>query len=211
VTVAEPAPQELAPWPDTAPPQATDAERVRDFIRTAMEKMDELKKAHQQKFKEEGFATLLNANRVAADKGFLETRTMLAKVDKLANENRDKANRLLDSLPGRIDALNQKRKFDEAVLRDGREQINRMSGLLREHWNLEVAATDYLTDVVNLLQGTRDHWSVEDNKFKFERPADLERFNDLMASIKGRLERQDTIMKELGKDGDSGKITNATP
>jgi len=208
---AQPVYPELAPWPDTAPPQATDAERMHEFIRLAKEKMDELKNEHLQSFKEGGFSSLLNPpQRVADDKGFLETRTMLAKMNKLANDNRDRANRLLDSLPGRIDALNQKKKFDEAVLRNGREEINRLSGLYRERWNLEAAATDYLTDIVNLLQGTRDHWSIEEGKFKFERAVDLDRFNDVMNRIKDRIQRQEDIQKELGKEGDSGKITNVT-
>ena len=134
---------------------------------------------------------------------------MLAKMNKLAGDNRDKANRILTSLPGRVDVLNQKKKIDETVLRDCRAEISRLSGLYRERWGLEASATDDLTDVVNLLQGTRDHWSLEAGKFKFQRVVDLDRFNDIMTRIKERLARQEDIQKELHKDGDVGKITNA--
>jgi hypothetical protein len=191
----------------------TDAERAQNFIKLILTEMTDLHNAYQKRFNEAGFSAVLNPDRVAKDEGFHETRDMLAKMSQMAGENRSKALEKIDAAPRRLEAVALNTSMKPEVAQNCRKELGRVSALLRETWDLETTATDYLTDVVNLLQGTRDHWTPENGKFSFQRAVDLDRFNEMMEKIKARILRQNEIQQQLSIDAgtdSAGQVTRAS-
>jgi serine/threonine protein kinase len=182
-----------------------DMERMRELIRSFFNDMIALQNDYLAALDKDGINTLLDANRVAKDPNFRESRSILARVRITVQRFRIKASSILADFPKRLNDNLLDEKSNDAMMSGYREGVGKSLPRLKETWDLEVAVIDHMDDLIDHLEATRSHWIPEDGMFTFERDGDLNKFNAIMAKITACVEKQ-TEIKESAQKSATEKI-----
>jgi len=190
---------------DSKTQASDDMGRLRELMQSFFNDMIVLQNDYLQALEDDGIDTLLDANRVARDRGFTDSRTTIASVKLTVRDTRTKAFKLLSDFPERIQNYDFESTTDQQMLEGYKKGLAKALPLFREVWDLEVESVDHLEDLVDLLEETRLYWEPEQGLFTFERDRDLETFNEIMAKITACVDRQ-TEIKEKSLKSATDKI-----
>jgi serine/threonine protein kinase len=186
-------------------PPADDAERLRELMQSFFNDMLTLQNDYLAALDEDGLNTLLDADRVAKDTGFRDSRAILARLRKTVMIFRTKADGILEDFPKRLNDPSFGKNLNEALHSGYKEGMGKSLPLMKETWDLEVAVIGHMEELIDHLEATRSHWEPEDGMFMFQGDDDLEKFNAIMAKITACVERQ-TEIKESAQKSATEKI-----
>ena len=192
---------------DSNTPTSDDMGRLRELIQSFFNDMIELQNDYLQALEVDGIDTLLDANRVARDTGFTESRRTLVRVKRTVADTRSKASRILGDFPERIKDYEFSATSDRKMLEGYQKSLKNALPLFKEMWDLEVEAVEHMEDLIDHLEVTRMYWEPDQGMFMFERDRDLERFNSVMGKITNCVDRQ-TEIREKSLKSATDKIDN---
>jgi hypothetical protein len=176
-----------------------DMEKVREWMRSFFNEMITLQNEYLAALDKDGVNTLLDANRVAKDTNFRDSKAIINRARKTVQKFRAKAKSILADLPNQLKNYSLNDDINKEILSGYRESAGRSLPSLEEMWDLEIKVIDHMDDLIKHLETTRDHWYPEEGMFLFERDGDLEKFNAIMAKITACVEKQVEIKKSTQK------------
>jgi hypothetical protein len=170
--------------------------RLRELMQSFFNDMIELQNDYLQSLEDDGIDTLLDANRVARDTGFTESKRTLVRVKRTVADTRSKASRILGDFPERIKDYEFSATSDRKMLEGYQKGLEDALPLFKEMWDLEVEAVEHMEDLIDHLEVTRIYWEPDQGMFMFERDRDLEHFNTIMGKITKCVDRQTEIREK---------------
>jgi len=181
---------------DNNTPASDEMGRLRELMRSLFNDMIELQNTYLQALEDDGIDTFLDANRMARDTGFTESRARLAKVKRTVADTRLKASGLLVEFPKRMKDYRFSSMSDRKMFEAYQKGLKDALPLFKEMWDLEVESVDHMEDLIDHLEVTRIHWDPDQGMFMFQRDSDLDQFNAIMDSITKCVERQTEIREK---------------
>jgi hypothetical protein len=159
-----------------------------------------LQNEYLQALEDDGINTLLDANRIARDKDFKDSRLTLLKVKRTIANTRTKASKILADFPQRFKDYKFSADSDKELLEGYKKGLDKALPQFGEVWDLEVEAVAHMESLIDHLELTRLYWSPYQGKFMFERDRDVEQFNQIMAKITKCVDRQTEIRETTMKN-----------
>ena len=177
-----------------------DLEIVRQIQQEMIRDMTEVQTDYAAALETAGLPQLLDAERVQRDVRFTESRQLLRQLLTVVRTYRKRALTVIESIPSRFEAF----EFDHASqseLRDNYTKgLAKAMPVMDEIWNLESDIILYFEEVIDHLEASRGYWRPENGAFAFDRTADLERYNEIMAKVNAASQRQADLRKNTLTD-----------
>lgn len=158
-------------------------ESLRHVVQSVLNDMAGLQNDYMAALKEDGLYSLLQADRLAADENFEESRAILGRSRKRVEEYREKARQMVLGIPKRLDAYSfsddQKRSFMAGY---GKRKDHNLDNL-KASWDLEAKILDHMEELIDHLEASREGWSADEKVIVFESDDDLAKYKAIMKEI----------------------------
>ena len=188
-------------------PTVNDMQKLRNLMRSFMNDAVKDQNDYIKELEEVGTHTLLIPARVAKDRGFKESRSILRKSKLAVSNAKTKNFRRLADFPKRLNDYDFRSTSDKKMLESYKTGLKKAVPLGKEIWDLEMKTVEYMEDLIDILEASRSYWEVDQGMFAFTRDRDLERFNAIMTKISKCTERQTELKKESLKNA-TDKLQN---
>ncbi|WP_336725725.1 hypothetical protein [Achromobacter ruhlandii] len=133
-------------------------------------------RAYMRELDEVRLSELFIPNRLARDRGMVESRLILEQSQRVVRKYSQQNQRLLADVPVTIRTLDlseeQKNRMVEGAIKARPQQ----KATLARNWDLERQTLDEFEKMINLLDDNRRAWRVEHNEIVFDRDSLLNRF-----------------------------------
>ncbi len=171
-------------------PSTNDIQRLSEQTKELKNDTIALQNAYLKALEEDGLERLFDADRVAADQDFRESRSILMKVAKTVKKFRAKSVSIILDFPKRIDHHDIDPVIYESWQKGYSEGVEKSRQKLDEIWDLELEIVEHEKYLIHYLKKVRPYWEPDQGKFMFQRDHDLEEFNLIMGRINSCVERQ---------------------
>jgi hypothetical protein len=188
-------PSQATPQNEKMPVGEGETEQFLEFMRSFFKDLNTIQNDYLAVLDQSGLNTLFDADRVAADPGFVESRQILTDCRESVYLYRNKTISLFANFPKTLDNFKLRPQTKESFLEGYREGIEKSGPLIRESWDLEARCADIMEQMIDHLENTRSRWTASKGQFLFELDADLEKFNDLLDQLNATVERQEEIKR----------------
>jgi serine/threonine protein kinase len=176
-----------------------DMGRIRELMQSFFNDILTLQNDYNAALDKDGLNTLLDANRVASDSNFRESKAIITRLQKTVLTFRAKASGIVADFPKRLNDYSFSEKSNVDMMSGYKKGVGKTLPLLKETWDLEVKIIDHMNELLAHLEEIRSYWKPENGIFAFERDDDLEKFNAIMAKISACVERQAQIKQSTQK------------
>lgn len=133
-------------------------------------------RAYMRELDEVRLSDLFIPNRLARDRGLVESRLILEQSQRVVQKYSQQNQRLLGDVPATIRSLDlseqQKNQMVEGAIKARPQQ----RAMLARNWDLERQTLAEFEKMINLLDDNRRSWRVEHNEIVFDRDSLLNRF-----------------------------------
>lgn len=133
-------------------------------------------RAYMRELDEVRLSDLFIPNRLARDRGLVESRLILEQSQRVVQKYSQQNQRLLVDVPATIRSLDlseqQKNQMVEGAIKARPQQ----RAMLARNWDLERQTLAEFEKMINLLDDNRRSWRVEHNEIVFDRDSLLNRF-----------------------------------
>jgi hypothetical protein len=188
-------------------PAVNDMQKLRNLMQSFMNDAVKDQNDYIKELEEVGTHTLLIPARVAKDRGFKESRSILRKSKLAVSNAKTKNFRRLADFPKRLNDYDFRSTSDKKMLESYKTGLKKAIPLGKEIWELEMKTVEYMEDLIDILEASRSYWEVDQGMFAFSRERDLKRFNAIMTKISKCTERQTELKKESLKNA-TDKLQN---
>lgn len=141
-------------------------------------------RAYMQELDEVRLSELFIPNRLARDRGMVESRLILEQSQRVVQKYSQQNQRLLAEVPVTIRALalseQQKNRMVEGAIKARPQQ----KATLARNWDLERQTLAEFEKMINLLDDNRRSWRVEQNEIVFDRDSLLKRFRAYQSTVR---------------------------
>ena len=164
-----------------------------------------MQKDYSDALDESGIHTLLDADRVAKDTEFKESRTILADARKVVDDFSRRSKQMIEALPEKFDRKSFSSANRASMRRGMEKELDVPRKIDAEIWGLEMASVNHMEELIDHLQEKRKLWQAQDGSFLFERDEDVEKYNGIMEEVTACVTKQEEI-RERARDSASGKL-----
>ena len=144
-----------------------------------------------------GWNTVLNADRLAQDEDFTETKKILAEAETLMAKYAKQSSDNFDQTPVRARNLDIPEPAKAEFIAGWEQGAGAIREKLQQVWALERQVLGHFRDATILL-ADRDTWAPANGQIQFQEQEALDAFNTLMAKIQSDAAEQQQIQAELG-------------
>lgn len=143
-----------------------------------------------------GWNSILDANRIKADKTFVESKTTIQKAKEVAIKYRNQTNTLLSNAKENIRSLNISESSKMKMLSSFDRGMEKAKKNIDAMWSLQDKTIKEFENIITLLSTRKGAWVVEGEQILFYNDSDLERFNSYIASIQNIVKQQEEIQRQ---------------
>ena len=181
---------------DTTPAAGGEVGEMERFGRTFLSRMAELRNDYLRQLDSIGWDGILDAKRIAADKGLVQSRQMVGKARALVASYKDKALATIESARADIDKLPISDEARRGFRKGFEKSLETSRGRLVEQLTLEAGIVDEVGKLFDLLAAKSGTWAVRGGKVVFTDQATLSGFNAHLAEMQKLSARQGALQKQ---------------
>jgi hypothetical protein len=152
---------------------------VADFVNDIVE----LQNSYLTELESFGLLTLLDANRLSSDKGFIESRYILQRINQAFVDYENEYGRIVADMPIRINQLALPEGQKQSMLEGFRKGQEKNEPLTERIFYLERQGLVEFEKIVDFLEQIRTSWYVENGQFMFETDEQVSTYNNFLANI----------------------------
>ncbi len=143
-----------------------------------------------------GWNSLMDANRIDADKTFVESKEIILNAKKIVNKYQEKNYTLINNTKERIESLHISDTLKENMRSGFERGIENARNSIDAIWSLEKKVINEFESIINLLSARKNDWIVESGQIVFYNDNDLYKFNSYVASIQNIANQQGEIQRQ---------------
>lgn len=193
---------------DTDKEAATDPQRMRALTQEYMNMLLELQGKYVKDVEATGCSTLLDAKRLAKDKGLKESRAMVVKLRKVCRESSKECEAAMAEFLKKVEATEFTTLKKEKVVESWRKGLDDALPLYREVWKIDLECADVMDRLLDVIRDSKGAWKEKNNLVLFDKVSDEERFLDLLDEIKLLVKKQQEL-REKGEAAGREKLERA--
>ena len=181
---------------NTTPKARGELGEIERFMKEFMNQMMSQRNDYLLEIEAIGWNDILDANRIKADKTFIESKVTIQKAKEIVKKYKEQTNTLFSNTKDNIRSLNISETSKREMLSGfdrGREKSKKNVDAL---WSLEGKTINEFENIINLLSARKGAWIVEGEQILFYNDSDLERFNYYIASIQKIVAQQEEIQRQ---------------
>lgn len=133
-------------------------------------------RAYMKELDEVRLSDLFIPNRLARDRGMVESRLILEQSQRVVRKYSQQNQRLLADVPITIRSLDLSDQQKDRMVEGAIKARPQQKATLARNWDLERQTLDEFEKMINLLDDNRRSWRVEQNEIVFDRDSLLNRF-----------------------------------
>lgn len=162
-------------------------------------------RAYVTELDEARLSELFIPNRLARDRGLIESRLILEQAQHVVQKYSQQNQRLLADVPAILRSLDLSEQQKNQMVEGAIKARPRQKASLARNWELERQMLDQYAQMINLLDDNRRSWRVARNEIVFDRDSLLDRFRAHQLAVRqltaerARLEAQqfDSLISAL--------------
>jgi hypothetical protein len=166
---------------EVGPPAADEAGRVHQLMRTFMNSMLQVRNGYLAELDAMGWSNILDANRLKADTGLVESRRMIAQARAAGLSAVADSETAYNGFEALVQGADLEPKTKRDIIAGFNQNKARGLAEMRGTFALESQTLDQFEAMVELLG--RTEWVVEESQIAFQQDADVETFNGHFARI----------------------------
>jgi hypothetical protein len=178
---------------DTTPKASGDIGEMERFSKEFLNQIASQRNDYLLELETIGWKSILDANRIKADKTFVESKDTIQKAKEIVNKYREKTTTLLSNTKEKIHSLNISESSKKGLLSGFEQGIKESKNNTDAVWSLEGKIINEFENIINLLSDKKEAWIVEGKKIIFYDSNDLDRFNSYISSIQKIANQQKEI------------------
>lgn len=173
-----------------------DFAEIERYLKEVADNAESQRKDYLQELEAVGWTRLLDANRVAGDSSFAQSRAILTGGAQIVQRRRMKTDVRIEQMREMLDQLKINNALKRGV-KDGFEQsMPETMSFVRQIWDLEESTVGEFEHIIDLLSSRRHKWRVQNGRFVFSDAADLRRFNSYVTNIQDYAAQEKTLDKQ---------------
>jgi hypothetical protein len=156
-----------------------------------------------------GWEGILDPKRIAADKTFEQSKSMLKAAREASKQKRARVYSLLDGIANGISSLNIGESTKRAMTQGLAKGIAESKRVLEALLTLDERILTGIENIINLLSARKGSWAIYGEQIRFRNDTDLNKMNSLVESL-AQIENEqqeleakltDSLSKHLGNWG----------
>ncbi len=181
---------------DSSRQSESEIEKAGNLLKHAASEQLKLSQEYEEALAKDGLEDLLDPDRVHNDKDFSQSMEIANKILNQIKHFEAKEQQLVfEDLPNHLKTLGLSASSEREALESYMKGLEKSLPQMKENWRLERHVLDQFVAIIAHLKATRDRWEPQDGYFMFEREADLERFNELMARVDDAVAKQEELRR----------------
>lgn len=192
-TDAQGLPKRIEKRINTAPESSGEFGEMERYMKEFMNQMVSQRNDYLLELEAIGWNWILDANRIKADKTFVESMVTIQKAKEVVAKYTKNTQTLLERAKDNIRFLNVSASSKRSMLSGfdhGMEKANKNIDAL---WSLEAKVIKEVENIITLLSANKGAWVVEGDQILFYNDGDLARFNSYFDSIQNIVKQQEAI------------------
>ena len=181
---------------NTTPKARGEFGEMERFMKEFMDQMASQRNDYLLEFEAIGWNSILNANRIKADKTFVESKVTIQKAKEVVKKYTNRTNKLLNNAKDNIRSLNISKSSKRKMLSGFDRGMEKAKENIDAMWLLEGKTINEFENIMTLLSAKKGAWVVNGEQILFYNDSDLERFNSYIASIQSIVKQQEAIQRQ---------------
>lgn len=166
------------------------------FMKEFMDQMTSQRNDYLLELEAIGWNSILDANRIKADKTFIESKVTIQKAKEVVKKYTNRTNTLLNNAKDNIRSLNISESSKREMLSGFDRGMEKAKENIDAMWSLEAKTINEFENIMTLLSAKKGAWVVDGDQILFYNDSDLERFNSYIASIQSIVKQQEAIQHQ---------------
>ena len=184
---------------DTTPKARGEFGEIERFMKEFMDQMASQRNDYLLELEAIGWNSILDANRIKADKTFVESKVIIQKAKEVVTKYTKRTQELLENVRGKIRSLNISESSKRSMLSGFERGMVKAKANIDAMWSLEAKTINEFENIITLLSAKKGAWVVDGEQILFYNDSDLERFNSYIASIQSIVKQQEAIQRQSVK------------
>ena len=181
---------------NTTPKASGEFGEMERFMKEFMDQMASQRNDYLLELEAIGWNGILDANRIKADKTFVESKVTIQKAKEVVAKYTKNTQTLLESAKNNIRSLNISESSKRGMLSGFDRGMEKAKSNIDAMWSLEANTIKEFENIITLLSAKKGAWVVEGEQILFYNDGDLARFNSYIASIQNIVEQQEAIQRQ---------------
>ncbi len=189
---------------DSRPLAHGDAGVIEGFVRANLSKSLELHQAYLSEVRAAGLESIFSEASLAPDTNLTRIDGKLHDVTDIVEKYRRLSLLRADQINADAERLPISDAGRKSVLAGIAEARQRQDADLKKAWDGEAAIIDEYRGAAALLRGARGHWTFQDGKLAFERPADLNAFRSHIDNVRRIVDEEKALQARIAAENPAG-------
>lgn len=181
---------------NTTPKARGEFGEMERFMKEFMDQMASQRNDYLLELEAIGWNSILDANRIKADKTFVESKVTIQKAKEVVKKYKEQTSTLLSNAKENIRSLNISETSKREMLSGFDKGMEKAKKNIDAMWSLEGQTINEFENIMNLLSARKGAWVVEGEQILFYNDSDLDRFNSYIASIQNIVNQQEEIQRQ---------------
>ena len=181
---------------NTTPKARGEFGEMERFMKEFMDQMTTQRNDYLLELEAIGWYGILDANRIKADKTFIESKVTIRKAKEVVAKYTKRTQSLLENTKGNIRSLNISESSKISMLSGFDRGMEKAKENIDTMWSLEAKIIAEFENIVTLLSAKKGSWVVAGEQILFSNDSDLERFNSYIASIQNIVQQQEAVQRQ---------------
>jgi hypothetical protein len=181
---------------NTTPKASGEFGEMERFMKEFMDQMASQRNDYLLELEAIGWNGILDANRIKANKTFVESKVTLQKAKEIVIKYTQRTQVLLENARGKIRSLNISESSKSSMLSGFDRGMEKAKTDIDTMWSLEAKVINEFENIITLLSSKKGAWVVDGEQILFYNDSDLERFNSYIGSIQHIIQEQEQIQRQ---------------
>ena len=181
---------------NTTPKASGEFGEIERFMKEFMDQIASQRNDYLLEVEAIGWNRILDANRIKADKTFVESKVTLQKAKEIVQKYTQRTQALIENTRDKIGSLNISEPSKISMLSGFDRGIEKAKKDIDKMWSLEAKTINEFENIITLLSAKKSAWIVDGEQILFYKDSDLERFNSYIASIQNIAQQQEKIQRQ---------------
>lgn len=181
-----------------------DAGVIEGFVRANLNKSLDLHRAYLNEVRGAGLESIFSEANLAPDPNLTRVDGKLRDVTDIVEKYRRLSLLRADQINADAERLPISDAGRKSVLAGIADARQRQVADLRKAWDSEAEIVDEYRAAASLLRGARGHWTFQDGKLAFERPADLSAFRAHIDNVKRIVDEEKALQARIAAENPAG-------
>lgn len=181
---------------NTTPKTRGEFGEMERFMKEVMDQAASLRNDYLLELEAIGWNNILDANRIKADKTFVESKITIQKAKEVVAKYTKRTQSLLEDAKDDIRSLNISESSKSGMLSGFELGTETAKANIDAMWSLEAKTISKFENIIILLSSKKEAWIVDGEQILFYNDNDLARFNSYIASIQNIVQQQELIQRQ---------------